>query len=1087
MNTIRDFFNSVINHHLVQKTIRNKPIYLHTPRHDVDIFLSKNVVNASLYSINVLDRLLDNVLTFALTIILVLWQKARIWYYLNNWVYTTNHKRIAVNYFWFIIISGVVGLVLATAIRLEFAYPGVGIFVGDSLQYLSIATAHGVIMVFFMIMPLIFGAFGNFLLPTQLGVHDVAFPRLNSAAFWFLPAGLFMLCQLVCVERRYQRINCFNIRELESLLKNKFFADFNTYFKFNVNFQYAASNLRFKLNDLSIASPLSILSNYYLPYTSANNTKILPTDSIFFLKTPVSINEALLNKLTYLRFNNYVYIIVSSLSLISTEASFIFNYIFMFFYRIFIFFYQGINNIFLSPVKIIVYFIIFIIKEVWYLLKNETIFIYNFIKSTEFKAPALTIINLNDAIENAYIFIYNFNGFKIIYNGFLGFYTIFTLINVAIAFLLNTMQPVVSFLYEFNKFQVLFISIYVVKSYVPEPRISSYQTTKFYIPSNVAATQLHSLINTRATKTTNIVFKYDYKAGDYLPAITKTTAYHLYPTILTITLGAKQAPWFIHNSLDELLSEAINIYTSQAQSTFLADQPFFSLGFFTRARFNVNFFNLPLLSQKMNKLFFSYSMQQRAYNNWRTLKFSREGWRTKLLIARNQKNLFKKYSSEDNVFWSIERNAKDLLPGWAMITPFSARTRFTVIGKVDIGLMGVFLAINASIVSSANFLLTYRYLATLNNRKMRDAKSFFTEAVMVTSWMMILANPMLAISIIMLLSDRHWQTSFFDYSGGGDTVLFQHMFWFFGHPEVYIIMVPVFGFANTILSYALRKRVSARASLLYSMYTIAFLGFFVWGHHMYMVGLAHTTRMLFSTLTVMISVPAATKLMHWCVTIVNSAFYVDIPLIYTLTFIFLFVSGGISGMCVAHTGMDVLFHDTFYVIGHFHVMLAGSALIGCFGGFYFYFASIFGVKYSRIYAYFHYIYYLIGQLMTVIPMFWLGYAGMPRRVLDFPAVMGGWHSVISAGHLLSIAGMIAFFIMIFDSLRQARAALRNNFGISRFNTRLNFYLYEYARNILNFQKSSFLFRYVIQISARNKLFFLNKEPLELTMLTYALK
>lgn len=173
-----------------------------------------------------------------------------------------------------------------------------------------------------------------------------------------------MLCQLVCVERRYQRINCFNIRELESLLKNKFFADFNTYFKFNVNFQYAASNLRFKLNDLSIASPLSILSNYYLPYTSANNTKILPTDSIFLLKTPISINEALLNKLTYLRFNNYVYIIVSSLSLISTEASFIFNYIFMFFSRIFVFFYQGINNIFLSPVKIIVYFIIFIIKEV---------------------------------------------------------------------------------------------------------------------------------------------------------------------------------------------------------------------------------------------------------------------------------------------------------------------------------------------------------------------------------------------------------------------------------------------------------------------------------------------------------------------------------------------------------------------------------------------------------------------------------------------------------------------------------------------------------------------------------------------------
>ena len=147
------------------------------------------------------------------------WNKARVLYYLNNWVYTTNHKRIAVNYFWFVILSGVFGSVLATIIRCEMAYPGVGILAGDSLQYLTVVTAHAVIMVFFMIMPLIFGAFGNFLLPTQIGVHDVAFPRLNSAAFWFLPGGLLMLGQLVCLDRRFQRMNCFNIREVESLLK----------------------------------------------------------------------------------------------------------------------------------------------------------------------------------------------------------------------------------------------------------------------------------------------------------------------------------------------------------------------------------------------------------------------------------------------------------------------------------------------------------------------------------------------------------------------------------------------------------------------------------------------------------------------------------------------------------------------------------------------------------------------------------------------------------------------------------------------------------------------------------------------------
>jgi len=491
------------------------------------------------------------------------------------------------------------------------------------------------------------------------------------------------------------------------------------------------------------------------------------------------------------------------------------------------------------------------------------------------------------------------------------------------------------------------------------------------------------------------------------------------------------------------------------------------------------------LNQKFYRIFLTSTMQQRVYSNWRQLKFSREAWRCKLLAARHQKTLYHRYLNEDGVFWSVERNAKDVLPGWAMITPFSARTRFTAIGKVDIGLMGVFIVINSSIISSANFLVTYRYLSTLNNRKRRDARSFYTEGALVASWMMIAANPMLAIAILMLLSDRHWQTSFFDYSGGGDTVLFQHMFWFFGHPEVYIILIPAFGFTNTILSFYLRKRVSARASLLYSMYTIAFLGFFVWGHHMYMVGLAHTTRMLFSTLTVMISVPAATKLMHWCVTMVNSSMQFELPLICAMLFVFFFVSGGISGMAVAHTGMDILFHDTFYVVGHFHVMLAGSAMLAAFGALYFYFPAIWGVKFNRVYAYIHIIYYTLGQFMTVVPMFWLGYAGMPRRVLDYPAALGGWHSVASAGHLMSVAGMVAFFIGLFDSMRQARAATRNSFGISRFNTRLNFYLYETSKSLFIQRKCWYLSRHENFIHTQtNRMGLINHELIESSSHSY---
>ncbi len=211
----------------------------------------------------------------------------------------------------------------------------------------------------------------------------------------------------------------------------------------------------------------------------------------------------------------------------------------------------------------------------------------------------------------------------------------------------------------------------------------------------------------------------------------------------------------------------------------------------------------------------------------------------------------------------------------------------------------------------------------------------------------------------------------------------------------------------------------------------------------------------------------------------------ELPLLFTFTFIFFFVSGGISGMAVAHTGMDVLFHDTFYVIGHFHVMLAGGAMFASFGAFYFYFPAIFGVKYSRTYAYLHYSYYLIGQLMTIIPMFWLGYAGMPRRVLDYPASFGGWHSVISAGHMLNVAGLMAFFIMIFDSLRQGRAVIRNSFGVARFNTRLNFYIYESIRNIFLQQKFLYLFKKIHYNSIKlNKQNYLNFEPYESVLLTY---
>jgi heme/copper-type cytochrome/quinol oxidase subunit 1 len=1106
-------------------------------------------------------------------------------------------------------------MVLATIIRLEMAYPGVGILAGDSLQYLSVVTAHAVIMVFFMIMPLLFGAFGNFLLPTQLGVHDVAFPRLNSAAFWFLPAGLIMLCQLVCLDRRYQRMNCFNIREIQAILKGRFFHDLINTDDHRDFLDKTTIGIRFKTNSIDSINPNMLLMFRYgvnsTPQSKFQTYKnvILEDHSQREFFNPTSPMLLALNSLqnvfSHVFFSSFYQISFYVLSTIQKgvaitqvniygKATFfgffqlngnffknefdryvnnilhLFNlneplWVFTNYYRNWYFlslenmmwglmdnnmghhkmrkFLRPKNEhpeIITSPDVTLQYMVFTILHS----LASRSIFVLlRGIKANNRILQERLAKKFNDFLTQVEVFftdIYTgilFDGGILLNNIFVSTWLVFMGILLEFstnflmglhqfyttakefttnpsevsALLMNRVLNHTSFDAVFgligtsktihNAFSFLSNSTNQVQdsTIVESINYSSQAQNPYLVADSLLFTNEESSSNFRYQKFQNPVFKADYKSGNYFTKVDLERFPHMINTFIELTGGIRKPSWIFSDVFIEQFNDNFNNYINNFSTKATGTSSAFNVnisstfGFFnffhvlsSESTFiNHRWLSVNALDQKFYRIFNTSSMQQRIYSNWRQLKFTREAWRCKLLAARHQKTMYKRYLNEDGLLWTLERNAKDVLPGWAMITPFSARTRFTAIGKVDIGLMGVFLVLNSSIVSSANFLVTYRYLSTLNNRKMRDARSFFTEGVMVASWMMIAANPMLVIGILMLLSDRHWQTSFFDYSGGGDTVLFQHMFWFFGHPEVYVIMIPAFGFNNTILSFYLRKRVSARASLLYSIYTIAFLGFFVWGHHMYMVGLAHTTRMLFSTLTVMISVPAATKLMHWCVTLVNSSFSVELPFIFTLLFIFFFVSGGISGMAVAHTGMDILFHDSFYVVGHFHVLFAGSAMFASFGAFYFYFASIFGVKFSRIWGYLHCIYYLLGQLMTVIPMFWLGYSGMPRRVLDYPAALGGWHAITSAGHLLSVAGMLAFFIMIFDSLRQGRPAVRNTLGVSRFNTRLNFYLYEIARIRFVQRKGWSISRYNRVDSLQlNELNFTNNELLEVTLYSY---
>jgi cytochrome c oxidase subunit 1 len=738
---------------------------------------------------------------------------ARLAYFFTEWVLSTNHRRIAVLYFFFVLLAGFTGLVLATIIRLELAYPGKFFLTNNAERYLTTISLHGVVMVFFMIIPVLFGAFGNFLLPTQLGIRDVAFPRLNSFMFWVTPSGFVLLLHILLFDRSYNLTYWLNYGEIKSALRRRY--QTAAALDDAVLFPTLPTDLTWRIAGLREESPLALGRGLASPTA---------------LGAPTRLASA-------------------------PQAP------------------QGV----LGGVR-----------------------------------PAAAWVS---------------------------------------------------------------------------------------VPMAGEAGSLSPLPGTHAP----------------LPATAVLTGEGAQDPLQGYTWGG-------------LGSTTLSSGAAETGATHPAAGPL-GRGAATGGR--------------------TPQTNIEAAADWRGLKLEREMWRSSDFLGQGLQTFWYRRRYYTNLLSPSSLVNKvsiwmpnHLIPGWAFVTPYTSRLRYTAVGKVDIALIVVFLASIGSVFSAVNYVITYRYIGAPILKGRRELRSFFIDALLVGSRMMILANPALLIGILLLLSDRHMGTSVFDFSGGGDTILFQHLFWFFGHPEVYIIIIPCFGFMNSLLPYYLRKRLSGRLSLQFSMYTIAFMGFAVWGHHMYMVGLANSARTLYSTMTVMISVPASTKVLHWCVSLIQSSPTLDVGFCFLLSFMYFFVLGGLSGMFNAHIGFNVLFHDTFYVIGHFHVMLAGAGMSCVFAGFYFYFAAIFGIRYSRFFAYLHFIFYLSGQLLTLIPMFWLGYAGMPRRIMDYPAAFGGWHSLISSGHLLTVLGFIFFLCMFADSFYENRAPISKTRGVSRLNTRLAFYVYE---------------------------------------------